>query len=228
MNSLSCNLPRLSQVAILSFTLAAGGGFSRCALAQTPEEATQLVEALKKPQPWTDKTGRVFLGTPSTIDDNSVVFLRSGGQKVTVKLDQLSDVSRVALHFAFHNMKAPAGPTATSGDSVAPMTPAATAPTAGALEVADTKALRAALNTEVTVTGKVKDAAAMASGHGRVSFSSTNDFILYVPKRSIEANPNLGLDTLKGTNIQASGKVVEYGDKLEIVIDRPEQIVRLP
>lgn len=215
--------------------------------AQSADDPAALVEALKKPQPWTDKTGRVFMATAKSMDKDSVVFLRSGGQQVTVRVEQLSDISLIALRHAFAGMPIPPAPTATAAVPAAPMaspaaptTPASAAtpmtpatppsPTGGlppTVQADDIKTLRAAMNTDVSAEGKVRNVSVSNSGHARINFEGTNDFIIFIQKRNVDASPDWNFDTLKGTSIRITGKVVEYNGTLEIVAERPDQIIRL-
>ena len=229
----------LSLSAILSCTLPS------VAQAQTADDGASLIEALKKPQPWTDKTGRVFMATAKSMDKDSVVFLRSGGQQVTVRLEQLSEISLIALRHAFGGMTMPAAPVttaaapaaavspttpATPAAATAPMTPIPPATTGGlppTVQADDIKALRAALNTDVSLEGKVRNVSVSNSGHARINFEGTNDFIIFVQKRNVDASPDWNFDTLKGIPIRITGKVVEYNGTLEIVAERPDQIIRL-
>jgi hypothetical protein len=211
---------------------------------------TALIEALKKPQPWTDKTGRVFMATPKSMDGGTVVFLRSGGQQVTVRLDQLSDVSLIALRHAFAGMTlppalpasavaapttpaapvtttAPPAPTTTTPAPTAPMTPTAPGGVPPTVAADNIPTIRAAVNTDLTIEGKVRSATVSGSGHARITFEGSNDFILFVPRRNVEASPDWNLDSLPGVMVRVTGTVVDYNGQLEFVLERPDQIIRL-
>lgn len=213
-------------------------------LAQAPDDGAALIEALKKPQPWTDKTGRVFMATPKSMDGENVIFLRSGGQQVTVRLEQLSEVSLIALRHAFAGMTLPAAsapvaaaPTAsptpppvttpTTTTPTAPMTPTTPGGVPPTVAADDVKTIRAALNTDISVEGKIRNVSVSSSGHARINFEGTNDFILFVQRRSVEANPDWNFDSLKGVSVRVTGTVVEYNGTLEIILERPDQITRL-
>ena len=218
--------------------------------AATPDTSS-LLEALKRPQPWTDRTGRVFIGTPKTLEKGTVVFSRTGGQDVTVPLASLSDVSVIALHSAFSGLAIPALPetaataaglatplantptpvpsaTTPAATTAAPMTPAPTAAGTGVpLDVANTDAIKAAINAQATVEGKVKSVSTLSGGQMRINFHGTNDFVIFVPKRVAEA-PEWAFDTLPEVIVRATGKIVEYNGKLEIVADNFSQVLRVP
>jgi hypothetical protein len=218
------------------------------AAAGTAPETAGLLEALKRPQPWTDRTGRVFIGTPKSLDKGTVVFSRTGGQDVTVPLTSLSDVSVIALHSAFNGLAIPALPetaataaglatplasaiapvAGTAATTAAPMTPPAAGAAAGIpLDVANTNAIKAAMNTPATVEGKVKSVSTLSGGQMRINFHGTNDFVIFVPKRVAEA-PEWAFDTLPEVIVRATGKIVEYNGKLEIVADNFAQVLRVP
>ena len=214
-------------------------------------EATALLEALKRPQPWTDRTGRVFIGTPKTLEKGTVVFSRTGGQDVTVPLTSLSDVSVIALHSAFSGLAIPALPetaataaglatplastpapatsaTPPAATTAAPMTPPAAGAAAGIpLDVANTDAIKASINAQATVEGKVKSVSTLSGGQMRINFHGTNDFVIFVPKRVAEA-PEWDFATLPEVIVRATGKIVEYNGKLEIVPDNFAQVQRVP
>jgi hypothetical protein len=223
----------------------------------TAPQSASLLEALKRPQPWTDRTGRVFIGTPKTLANGTVVFSRTGGQDVTVPLTSLSDVSVIALHSAFNGLAIPAlpdtaataaglatplastpapvtsatTPTPAAGTAVttaAPMTPAPTAAATGVpLDVANTDAIKASINAQATVEGKVKSVSTLSGGQMRINFHGTNGFVIFVPKRVAEA-PEWAFDTLPEVMVRATGKIVEYNGKLEIVADNFAQVQRVP
>jgi len=208
--------------------------------AQATDDGSALVEALKKPQPWTDKTGRVFMAIPKSMDGQNVIFLRSGGQQVTVRVEQLSEISLIALRHAFAGMTMPAAtPSVASAPAptpetpvappatTAPMTPATPGGVPPTVAADDVKTIRAALNTDISVEGKVRGVSVSSSGHTRVNFEGTNDFILFIQRRNVEASPDWNFDSLKGVLIRVTGTVVEYNGTLEIVLERPDQIIRL-
>ncbi len=208
--------------------------------AQAPDDGSALVEALKKPQPWTDKTGRVFMAIPKSMDAENVIFLRSGGQQVTVRVDQLSEISLIALRHAFAGMTMPPATTAVAAApstasvtptappaTTAPMTPTPAAGVPPTVAADDIKTIRAALNTDISVEGTVRSVSVSSSGHTRINFEGTSDFILFIQRRNVEASTDWNFDTLKGVLIRVTGKVVEYNGTLEIVLERPDQITRL-
>lgn len=209
-------------------------------LAQAPDDGAALVEALKKPQPWTDKTGRVFMATPKSMDAENVIFLRSGGQQVTVRLEQLSEVSLIALRHAFAGMTLPAAstpvavaPTASptpppvTTSTTTPMTPTTPGGVPPTVAADDIKTIRAAVNTDLSIEGKVRNTSVSSSGHARINFEGSNDFILFVQRRNLEASPDWNLDSLKGVTVRVTGTIVDYNGQLEIVVERPDQIIRL-
>ena len=193
-------------------SLLLSAGFMAAADAQTPTPPVSSVESLKEAQPWTDKTGRVLIGVAKSFDGKQAVFVLTKEQReVTVPAEQLSAVSLTALRVLF---------------SPPPSEPPA-APAVAAIAVADTDALKAALNTEVTIEGKVRDASALNGGHVRIRFDGTDGFVLFILKRNVDASPDWNFDALAGKTVRVKGKVVEYQGKLEIVPEKPEQIVKL-
>ena len=174
--------------------------------------------------------------------NGSVVFTRTGGQDVTVPLASLSEVSVIALHCAFSGMTIPALPPSTASSptpapqaapaGAAPVPAAAPMPSAPAaagapLDVVNTDGIKAALNTQVTVEGKVKSVSTLSGGQMRINFHGTNDFVIFVPKRAAEA-PEWAFDTMAEVMVRATGKIVEYNGKLEIVADNFSQVQRVP
>jgi hypothetical protein len=178
-------------------------------IAQAPAPDAATLSALKEAQPWTDKSGRVIIATAKSFDEKEAVFiLAKENREVKVPMDQLSAVSVTALRVLF----APAAPPA---------------PTVAAVAVTDGDAIKAAVGTEITVEGKVKSISELGGGHVRVNFADTSDFVLFIQKRSIDASPDWKFDELKDKTVRVKGKIVEYQGKLEIVPEKPEQIVRI-
>jgi hypothetical protein len=201
--------------------------------AATQASAAQLAEALKQPQPWTDKSGRVFMGTAKFCTPENAVFAKADGQEVTVKLDQLSAVSHVALLFALQGarpgsgaspMAAPAQP-APMAAGAAP-TPAA-APMVGDINANDTAALKAAMGQQVTVIGKVSRVTDLSGGHKRINFEGTREFVIFVPRGTVASSQDWGFETMAETSIRVTGKIVEYNGNPQIALESREQVSKV-
>lgn len=174
--------------------------------------------ALAEPawETWVRRDGSLFEGRVRQVVPGEVTFaLRTGGEQ-TVPTVQLAERSRRRLAEVLG---------LETGAAAEPVTATPASPTsADVIDASDEGALESRYGQKATVTGTLRRVATLGtSGHRLLEFDG-GVFSVFIRRADLEKHPDWSLDALTGKRVRVQGGIAKYRERLQIQVDRPDQL----
>jgi len=174
--------------------------------------------ALAEPawETWVRRDGSLFEGRVRQVVPGEVTFaLRTGGEQ-TVPTVQLAERSRRRLAEVLG-----LEPSAATGTVTAtPPSPNLTE----AIDASDEGSLESRYGQKATVTGTLRRVATLGtSGHRLLEFEG-GVFSVFIRRADLEKHPDWPLDALTGKRVRVQGEIAKYRERLQIQVERPDQL----
>lgn len=183
---------------------------------------------------WVMTDGRMFQATLLQAAPGKLKVRLMDGKEEVLEVSELSELSKKraaerlglgAVAVAPAPAPAPSQPSSAPGATPPPSVPTAAMPAPalaeGVIAITDAAALEAAMGTEVTAAGVVKEVATLgSSGHKKILFEGS-PVVAFVGKWNLEKSGDWKFEGLEGKTLQVSGKVDKYNDELQVQLASP-------
>lgn len=173
---------------------------------------------------WVMTDGRMFQAELIQAIPGQLKVRLADGKEETLELSELSALSKKRaaerLGLGGESVAEPESTTTSVKDAAMPTSATAEGP----LNLQDDAAIKAAMDTEVTAVGTVKEVATLgSSGHKKIVFDGTA-VVGFIGKWNLDKSGDWNLDGLEGKRLQIAGKVDEYNGELQVQVASPNDM----